>query len=197
MASDKPPPDRVETIATRPLETPAKEDLSVPPPRRPRAIWIGAAVAAVIAVTFVVVRAGTATTPTPAPNAPSPSPSPPPNPNPSPPAIPTPTPTLPPTPAPIPTLTPSPSPSASVQAPAAKAHLALFGDPGTLVALDGTPRGSVPVRDLALEPGPHDVLFTFEPTGERRGDRITLQPGEKVRLRADFAGAVPTIRIER
>jgi hypothetical protein len=55
----------------------------------------------------------------------------------------------------------------------------------------------VPVRDLALEPGAHDVLFTFEATGERRGDRVTLQPGERLRLRADFTGAVPTIRMER
>jgi hypothetical protein len=101
------------------------------------------------------------------------------------------------TPNPTPAPNPSVPPSSSAQAPAGKAHLALFGDPGTLVSIDGTPRGGVPVRDLALEAGPHDVLFTFEPTGERRGDRITLQPGEKVRLRADFAGAVPQIRIER
>jgi hypothetical protein len=78
-----------------------------------------------------------------------------------------------------------------------KAHLALYGAPGTNVSVDGRPRGGVPLADVALEPGTHDVLFTFEATGERRGDRITLAPGEKVRLRADFTGAVPTIRVER
>jgi hypothetical protein len=163
-------------------------------------LWIGAAALAAVAVTFAVIRAGTATTPTPVPTVPTPGPMPTPNPTPTPTPSLAPTPSIAPTPTPTPSPTPSPAPtpSGSIQPPqGGKAHIALFGDPGTLVAIDGTPRGPVPVRDLALEAGPHDVLFTFEPTGERRGDRITLQPGEKVRLRADFAGAVPTIRIER
>jgi len=98
----------------------------------------------------------------------------------------------------MPNPTQLPAPSTTASAPATgKAHLALFGDPGTLVSVDGQARGGVPVRELLLEPGTHDVLFTFETTGERRGDRITLAPGERVRLRADFTGAVPTIRVER
>jgi serine/threonine-protein kinase len=83
--------------------------------------------------------------------------------------------------------------SSTVSASGAKSHLALFGDPGTRVIVDGVARGACPVRDLALEPGTHDVRFTFDPTGESRGERIELRPGEKVTLRADFAGTIPTI----
>jgi serine/threonine-protein kinase len=93
-------------------------------------------------------------------------------------------------------LSPS-SPALSAAPPSAKAHLALLGDPGTRVSVDGAPRGACPLRDLALDPGTHDILFTFDPTGERRGDRVELKAGEHVRMRADFAGAQPQIRIER
>ncbi len=200
-AADLAPPsdkDEPETIATRPLETPvnlAPQRPSLPSPTRTRALLAGAGILALAATLLLAVRAGsrpkdtggqpigTASTPTTA-SAPTPTPTPTPIPTP----IPTPTPT------PNGTVQPSPSASAPV---AGKAHLALFGDPGTLVSVDGRARGGVPVGDLALDPGTHDVLFTFEATGERRGDRITLSAGEKVRLRADFTGAVPTIRVER
>ena len=98
-------------------------------------------------------------------------------------------------PVPIPATTAAAAPSAA--APSTKAHVALYGDPGTQVAVDGIARGACPVRDLALEPGAHDVLFTFEPTGERRGNRISVAPGERVKLLSDFTGVIPTIRVER
>jgi hypothetical protein len=53
------------------------------------------------------------------------------------------------------------------------------------------------VRDVALDPGPHDVRFTFDPTGESSGERLTLRAGERVTLRADFSSATPTLRVER
>jgi hypothetical protein len=53
------------------------------------------------------------------------------------------------------------------------------------------------VRDVALEPGAHEVRFTFEPTGESRGERLTLRSGERITVRADFSSATPTIRVER
>ncbi len=206
--SGRPPPrevDEPETIATRPLETPVGplHPRSAPPTPRSRALVAGVAAVAVIAATAIFAIRGTrakdpgsqpiatTTTPTQTPTTSS-----------------TQTQTQTQTPIPIPTPTPSPTPtgtglatgtptpSASATA-SGKAHLALFGDPGTLVSVDGRTRGAVPVGDLTLDPGTHDVLFTFEATGERRGDRITLSPGEKVRLRADFTGAVPTIRVER
>ncbi len=195
-----------ETVATRPLETPVASPrrTSLAPTRRSRTL-LGVALAVGLAGAVVLaIRVGTqardrggpsqattssATSPSAAPIAPAPS------------ALtvaPLVPPSAPPTTTPAPTtpLTTAPAPSAGAAA-FGKAHLALFGDPGTLVAIDGRDRGGVPLGDVALEPGTHDVLFTFKETGERRGDRITLGAGEKVRLRADFTGAVPTIRVER
>jgi serine/threonine-protein kinase len=77
----------------------------------------------------------------------------------------------------------------------ARAQVALFGD-GTLVRIDGAPRGSCPAR-VALDPGSHSIAFFFPATGESKSERLTLRPGEHATLRADFTGATPTIRVER
>ena len=74
--------------------------------------------------------------------------------------------------------------------------VAFLGDPGTRVSIDGTMRGACPVR-VNLEAGSHDVRFTFEPTGESRGERISVKAGEKITVRAEFTGATPTVRIQR
>lgn len=77
-----------------------------------------------------------------------------------------------------------------------RASVMFVGDPGTRVAVDGVPRGACPTK-LALESGQHDVRFTFDPTGESRGERLLLKPGDRVTVRADFAGATPSIRVQR
>ncbi len=98
---------------------------------------------------------------------------------------------------------PAPSVAASAQtAPvpstaASGARLSFFGDPGTRVSIDGAMRGPCPLRDVPLDPGAHDVRFSFEPTGESRGERIVVGPGERITVRADFAGATPTLRVQR
>ena len=69
--------------------------------------------------------------------------------------------------------------------------------PGTRVFVDGTLRGTCPVRDLPLAAGSHTVRFLFEPTGESKAERVVVRPGERVTLRADFTGTVPQVRIER
>jgi serine/threonine protein kinase len=74
--------------------------------------------------------------------------------------------------------------------------VAFLGDPGTRVSIDGTMRGACPVR-VSLEAGSHDVRFTFDPTGESRGERISVKAGEKITVRAEFTGATPTVRIQR
>ncbi|MCA9587651.1 MAG: hypothetical protein KC657_20130, partial [Myxococcales bacterium] len=74
--------------------------------------------------------------------------------------------------------------------------VALFGDPGTRVTVDGVGRGACPVR-LSLDPGQHEARFTFDATGETRGERFTLRAGESVTVRASFTGATPTVRIQR
>jgi serine/threonine protein kinase len=79
---------------------------------------------------------------------------------------------------------------------AGRSMVAFLGDPGTRVSIDGTTRGACPVR-VSLEPGQHDVRFTFDPTGESRGERISVKAGEKITVRAEFTGATPTVRIQR
>ncbi|HSQ64226.1 MAG TPA: hypothetical protein VLM85_13460, partial [Polyangiaceae bacterium] len=89
-----------------------------------------------------------------------------------------------------------PAPSASSEAKVS-AHLALFGDPGTRAIVDGTPRGACPIPDLTVEPGDHEVRFVFDMTGDSSGTRVTVKPGQHLRLRADFTGATPTVRVQR
>lgn len=79
----------------------------------------------------------------------------------------------------------------------ARARIGLFGDPGTRVSVDGVMRGACPIQELSVEPGVHEVRFIFDPTGESRGERIDVKAGERIVLRADFAGAVPVIRVRR
>jgi serine/threonine protein kinase len=101
---------------------------------------------------------------------------------------------------PLTTAPTSPQTSASSdRAPGEKAGRALvsfLGDPGTRVSIDGASRGSCPVR-VSLEPGQHEVRFQFDPTGESRGERFSVKANEKVTVRAEFTGATPTVRIQR
>ncbi len=76
-----------------------------------------------------------------------------------------------------------------------RAQLVLLGD-GTLARIDGIARGSCPMR-VAVEPGRHAVTFLFPPTGESKSERISVAPGERLSLRADFTGAAPTVRVAR
>ncbi len=90
----------------------------------------------------------------------------------------------------------APPTSASSPEKPGRTMVAFLGDPGTRVSIDGTMRGACPVR-VNLEPGQHDVRFTFDPTGESRGERISVKAGEKITVRAEFTGATPTVRIQR
>jgi serine/threonine-protein kinase len=91
--------------------------------------------------------------------------------------------------------TPPLSPTAATVV-AGRAQATFLGDPGTRVSIDGASRGACPVR-VPLDPGAHDVRFFFDPTGESRGERLTVKAAEKVTVRADFTGATPTVRIQR
>jgi hypothetical protein len=95
---------------------------------------------------------------------------------------------------PIATVAPS-APGSAVTA-SGKAPVTLLGDPGTHVWIDGTSRGDCPAR-VSLDPGPHEVRFTFDPTGESRVERFTVRSGDPVTVRADFTGATPTVKIQR
>jgi hypothetical protein len=70
----------------------------------------------------------------------------------------------------------------------------LLGD-GALVSVDGVARGPCPTR-VTVDSGAHAIVFTFPPTGESKGESLTLRGGERVTLRADFTGATPSIRTQ-
>jgi eukaryotic-like serine/threonine-protein kinase len=103
-----------------------------------------------------------------------------------------------PSPDPLPAAPTPPAATATISptatAPAARAQLVLLGD-GTLVSVDGVARGACPSR-LNLEPGPHSVVFSFPPTGESKGESLTLRGGDHATLHADFTGATPSIRTQ-
>jgi len=181
-----PPPDKIETVATRPIETPVEEPRRAPRPAS--RFWLGAAGLAIAAGAWFVAgrHAVPRETPPPVTAALSASASAAPAPEPPPPA-------------PIPALPQPKASQAATTSPTAvrpTSFVSFFADPGTRVAVDGTPRGRCPQRDLALEPGSHQVRFSFEPTGESAGGPIEVPPGGRIQVLADFTGATPTMRVE-
>jgi serine/threonine protein kinase len=191
--------EAMETIATRPIETDGRSSSK---PRRARPWLVVASVSGAMVLAFFGVRQLVTSTATPAvtptstatatatqtstPTATATA-------SHAPTATATATASSPPT----PTESTAPTPPATESAPIVdKPTLTLLGDPGTVVSIDGASRGACPTR-IALDIGPHNVQFTFPPTGESRGQRLTLRAGERVTLRADFTAAVPTIHTIR
>jgi hypothetical protein len=202
LRRSEPPPDGVETSATQPFETPIRARTTTVASRAKKKKRSNLAVLVVGALVLVggiaYWRANAVSHATPdngrsgAVTAPVTSTAPPPSisvaapadpPREQPPRVPT-----------------TPSSATATHQPSAnaaqRANVMFLGDPGTRVAVDGVPRGPCPTK-LALESGQHDVRFTFDPTGESRGERLVLKPGDRVTVRADFAGATPSIRIHR
>jgi|HubBroStandDraft_6_1064221.scaffolds.fasta_scaffold51268_2 serine/threonine protein kinase len=95
-------------------------------------------------------------------------------------------------PVPVPATLPPPSATTAAPAPVARAQLVLLGD-GTVVSVDGVARGACPAR-VVLDAGPHTIVFSFPPTGESKGESLTLRGGDHATLHADFTGATPSIR---
>jgi serine/threonine protein kinase len=90
-------------------------------------------------------------------------------------------------------------PASAASAPPAvhgeRARLLLLGD-GTQVTVDGVTYGPSP-QHVTVDPGSHNVVFRFAATGESRSEVLTVRPGDRATLRADFTSAVPTVRVER
>ena len=209
-AGHPPGGDAVETVATKPIETPVRSAArgSMPPaaarPRWPLFV-LGAAGVGLVAVWFA--RGGLATSGTTTTTTASVTPSATVAPSVTPSAT---TSAAPPasiasaTAAPASATAPPPptttgaasTASATTSTATGRIDLSLYGDPGTRVSVDGQSKGSCPTR-VTVEPGQHEVRFNFEPTGESRGERITVRAGESVTMRADFTGATPTVRIQR
>jgi eukaryotic-like serine/threonine-protein kinase len=89
------------------------------------------------------------------------------------------------------------APSALSAVSTKPAMLTVLCSQGTVVLIDGAPKGACPLRALKIAPGTHEVRFTFEPTGESRGERIVLADEESATIRADFTVATPVIRVSR
>lgn len=190
--------EKLETIATRPLEAPARVSRPSAPPMRRLAVLGGGLVMLAVAsgALFLRSRSGhddAAGGPAAGRAPPSAMAHPP---------------EMPPSIAPTPTegekaasSFPSSAAAASVPqvasaSPVGKATAVFLGEPGTRVVVDGSPRGACPYR-TTLPEGPHEVRFTFEPTGESRGERFHLKPGERVTVRAEFTSASPSVKIQR
>jgi serine/threonine-protein kinase len=174
-----------DTIATRPLTTPV-DAITPAPPKRNGPLVAVVAVAALAIFAFYKSRAAPAEAPPPPVPAPIVS------------AVVSAAPSPPPPASVASSIAPAPSlvPSNTAVIVAARANLSFLGEPGTRVTVDGIARGACPVR-LALEAGRHDVRFTFDPTGESRGEPVTVKSGESVTVRAEFTGATPMIRVQR
>jgi eukaryotic-like serine/threonine-protein kinase len=210
----EPEPPKIETVATRPIETP----IGLPPPenRAPkRGRWIALAAAALLSTLGVSMWGAMKAAGNPA-SAPDPMahpavasrdtetqerPASPPRPTPPPTAIPF---------AATGSSTTNASPprierdggsggyaSTDVGAlvPQAKqGSLVLIGDPpGIQVDVDGRGARRCPVV-LFLPSGAHKVDFTFLDTGETVGKQVDVPAGAELRVRADFTGARPLIR---
>ena len=190
--SEAPPPvqpgedaPKIETIATRPIETPVKAAEPSPKKGTGRGVTVGVAAIALAAAAYWVIgrpsqtpadHPTTATTGTshPTPTASSSTSSP--------------------TPTPTPTSTATPS----ALAPASTGQLLLVGDPGTEVTVDDSSPRPCPAA-ITVKSGAHQVRFTFgfETTHDSVGRQIVVGAGERVTVRADFTSAVPRIRVER
>ncbi len=183
-------PEKIETIATRPIETPATPATPKEPRSNARLVAAGALVVLAVGGAYwirtnrtpnpaanVLATATTATTTVTTA------------------AIAT---TTTPTTATTAVGTASTTATASSSAEArVMGHLALYGDPGTRAIVDDSPRGKCPIADLAIEPGEHRVRFVFDVTGDETHTTVSVKANEHVKLRADFTGATPTVRVQR
>jgi serine/threonine-protein kinase len=180
IESLRPPAHASEAdTAAEPLETDPRGEASAP--RRAVAVVGVAGACGLAVVAFLLGRAATTETRTSST---------------TPPASPAPSPVVRPVDNPPPATAPPQAAATTTMpvamAPAARAQLVLLGD-GTQVSVDGVARGACPAR-LILEPGAHSVVFSFPPTGESKGESLTLRGGDHATLQADFTGAIPSIR---
>jgi serine/threonine-protein kinase len=77
------------------------------------------------------------------------------------------------------------------------AHLRITATPRATIEVDGRPRGSTPLSDLALTAGAHLVRLSCAPLGETVSQSLRLEPGESVTVSGDFTGARGRVLVRR
>jgi eukaryotic-like serine/threonine-protein kinase len=90
---------------------------------------------------------------------------------------------------------PAPVPSAALLA---SATLKLTSDPPAMVSIDGqgfSQTSPTPVRALPLSPGAYRLSFRSETYGSPVAGQVTLAPGSRRSVHADFRAAVPTLTV--
>jgi serine/threonine protein kinase len=191
-------PPKIETIATRPIETPIgapPEPSARPERRRPTLAVVAAALLVPLAV-WGAMRAtepkanGDGPTPTTPTSIPSPLPTPIPTPTPTTNAHPIATESANPAPTPSPTLTSSSS--AGIET-AKMGYLTIVSEPpGVLATVDAKRPRPCPFQIL-IPQGTHQVVFDYALTGDKPSSLVTLGNNQHVTMRADFTGATPQI----
>jgi eukaryotic-like serine/threonine-protein kinase len=218
--SSAPPPPPVEgtrRLSPPPPSTPpSKPPEPARPPSRARAAAVFAAAALGLAV-FAGLAARRPAPPAPAPAPPDqvearraaePARAPEPSARAEPPAALEPRPAKPPGPevsAPVavrslapPSAPPSSVPAAPAPEPAASATLKLTSDPPAMVSVEGagfSQTSPTPLRALPLVPGAYRVSFRSETYGSPVSGQVTLAPGTRRSVHADFRAAVPTLTV--
>ena len=98
--------------------------------------------------------------------------------------------------------TPAPSGTPGISSPgAAPEHVALgtlrlTADPGAVVSVTGdrfSQTSATPVRALALAPGSYRIVFRSETYGAPVATEVTLAPGARRSVHADFRAAEPSV----
>jgi len=93
---------------------------------------------------------------------------------------------------------PAPVPSATSAASRSEmAHVRITATPPATIEVDGRPRGSTPLSDLALPAGAHLIRLSCAPLGETVSQSLRLEPGDAVTVSGDFTGARGRVLVRR
>jgi serine/threonine protein kinase len=222
LSSAPPPPAgegtrRLSSASSAPPPAPAsgRSERSGRPVGRVAVLAVGLALVAGLGALLAIPRAEAPAVPRPAdePRAalPPPTPSPSPSARAEPPVVPEPPSPRPPSEPRAPSPSPSPlrsvatgsAPAPAVPAPptpepAVSATQKLTSDPPAMVSIEGegfSQTSPTPLRALPLAPGAYRVSFRSETYGSPVSGQVTLGPGARRSVHADFRAAVPTLTV--
>jgi hypothetical protein len=76
-------------------------------------------------------------------------------------------------------------------------HVRILANPAANVEIDGKPRGTAPIAEVALAPGTHFVRLDCAALGEAVAQNVSVAPGENITISGDFTGAHGRILVRR